>query len=115
VLHDARCFMPYLVQVLLPVYDNEGGRFPIDYYDEVRVKLTDLFGGLTAYTRAPAEFSAARVEERACGRDYRPGMPCAGEFVEHFAASGAARAGIRQTRPERISSANETNAVDACR
>ena len=47
--------MPYLVQVLLPVYDNDGGHFPTDYYDEVRAKLTDKFGGLTAYTRAPAE------------------------------------------------------------
>jgi hypothetical protein len=47
--------MPYLVQVLLPVYDNGGGRFPPDHYHEVRAKLTDVFGGLTAYTRAPAE------------------------------------------------------------
>ena len=35
--------MPYLVQVLLPVYDNDGGRFPVDHHDEVRMKLTDLF------------------------------------------------------------------------
>jgi hypothetical protein len=47
--------MPHLVQVLLPVYGNEGDRFPTDYYNEVRTKLTDKFGGLTAYTRAPAE------------------------------------------------------------
>jgi hypothetical protein len=47
--------MPYLVQVLLPVYDNDGGRFPTDHYDKVRAKLTGVFGGLTAYTRAPAE------------------------------------------------------------
>jgi hypothetical protein len=47
--------MPHLVQVLLPVYDNAGARFPTDHYDKVRAKLTDVFGGLTAYTRAPAE------------------------------------------------------------
>jgi hypothetical protein len=47
--------MPYLVQVLLPVYDNAGNHIPTDHYKEIRVKLTDLFGGLTAYTRAPAE------------------------------------------------------------
>ena len=47
--------MPYLVQVLLPVYDNGGDRFPTHHYDEVRAKLTDKFGGSTAYTRAPAE------------------------------------------------------------
>ena len=47
--------MPYLVQLLLPVYDHGGSRFPTDHYDKVRAKLTDVFGGLTAYTRAPAE------------------------------------------------------------
>ena len=47
--------MPFLVQILLPVYDNNGQRFPSDLYNEVRAKLTDMFGGLTAYTRAPAE------------------------------------------------------------
>ena len=46
--------MPFLVQILLPVYDNNGERFPSDLYNEVRAKLTDMFGGLTAYTRAPA-------------------------------------------------------------
>ena len=47
--------MPFLVQILLPVYDNNGERFPSDLYNEVRAKLTDMFGGLTAYIRAPAE------------------------------------------------------------
>jgi hypothetical protein len=47
--------MPFLVQILLPVYDNNGERFPSDLYNEVRAKMTDMFGGLTAYTRAPAE------------------------------------------------------------
>jgi hypothetical protein len=47
--------MPYLVQLLLPLYDNQGQRFPNDRYDEVRNKLANMFGGLTAYSRAPAE------------------------------------------------------------
>jgi hypothetical protein len=47
--------MPYLVQMLLPVYDNGGGRLTTDHYNSVRIKLTEIFGGLTAYTRAPAE------------------------------------------------------------
>jgi hypothetical protein len=47
--------MPHLVQILLPVYDNAGQRFTTDHYDKVRVRLTDTFGGLTAYTRAPAD------------------------------------------------------------
>ena len=54
-LHALRAAMPHLVQILLPVYDNAGQRFPTDHYNEVRVKLTKKFGGLTAYTRAPAE------------------------------------------------------------
>jgi hypothetical protein len=46
--------MPHLVQILLPVYDNAGQRFSRDHYDQVRMRLSDTFGGLTAYTRAPA-------------------------------------------------------------
>jgi hypothetical protein len=45
----------HLVQVLLPVYDNAGQRFPAELYRAVRDELTVRFGGLTAYTRAPAE------------------------------------------------------------
>ena len=47
--------MPYLVQILLPLYDNDGQRFSNDLYDDVHGRLTGTFGGLTAYTRAPAE------------------------------------------------------------
>jgi hypothetical protein len=47
--------MPHLVQILLPVYDNASRRFPTDHYNGVRARLADMFGGLTAYTRAPAE------------------------------------------------------------
>lgn len=45
----------HLVQVLLPVYDNDGDPLPRELYREVRGELTARFGGLTAYTRAPAE------------------------------------------------------------
>lgn len=45
----------YLVQVLLPLYDNEGQRLPQDAFGKVRHELTARFGGLTAYTRSPAE------------------------------------------------------------
>jgi hypothetical protein len=47
--------MPHLVQILLPIYDNAGNRFPPDVYAKVRFDLTQRFGGLTAYSRAPAE------------------------------------------------------------
>ena len=45
----------HLVQLLLPLYDNAGGSFPASHYAFVRDELTARFGGLTAYTRAPAE------------------------------------------------------------
>jgi hypothetical protein len=47
--------MPYLVQILLPLYDNAGRRFPPDPFAQVRSDLAQRFGGLTAYSRAPAE------------------------------------------------------------
>ncbi len=45
----------HLVQLLLPLYDNEGRPFPEREFAEVRRKLTDRFGGVTAYHRSPAE------------------------------------------------------------
>lgn len=43
-----------LVQLLLPVYDRDGERFPREALDRVRHELTERFGGATAYLRAPA-------------------------------------------------------------
>jgi len=43
-----------LVQILLPVYDKGGARFPRSDYAAVRDELVAAFGGLTAYARAPA-------------------------------------------------------------
>lgn len=44
----------YLVQILLPLYDNEGHAFDASAYVHLRTELADRFGGVTAYTRAPA-------------------------------------------------------------
>ncbi|AFZ66299.1 hypothetical protein [Deinococcus peraridilitoris] len=44
----------YLVQLLLPLYDNENRPFPGAHYRTLREELTARFGGLTAYSRAPA-------------------------------------------------------------
>jgi hypothetical protein len=44
----------YLVQILLPLYDNDGHAFEAREYVELRTELADHFGGVTAYTRAPA-------------------------------------------------------------
>jgi len=45
----------HLVQILLPLFDNAGNPFPATKYSEVTRVLTERFGGVTAYTRAPAE------------------------------------------------------------
>ena len=44
----------FLVQILLPLYDNQGHRFDANEYVRLRSELADRFGGVTAYTRAPA-------------------------------------------------------------
>ena len=44
----------YLVQILLPLFDNDGRPFEAADYVRLRSELADQFGGVTAYTRAPA-------------------------------------------------------------
>jgi hypothetical protein len=45
----------HLVQILLPLADNEGRPFPGADYARLRQELSDRFGGITSYSRAPAE------------------------------------------------------------
>jgi len=44
----------YLIQILLPVRDNDGRAFARAELDAVRRELTERFGGATAYLQAPA-------------------------------------------------------------
>ena len=44
----------FLVQLLLPLYENSGRRVPHERFTEVRDELTDRFGGVTAFLRSPA-------------------------------------------------------------
>jgi len=44
----------HLVQLLLPLYSNSGIPFEQKLFLEVRNELVERFGGITAYTRAPA-------------------------------------------------------------
>jgi hypothetical protein len=44
-----------LIQVLLPLYDNEGELLSHELFQAVAGELAQAFGGLTAYTRAPAQ------------------------------------------------------------
>lgn len=45
----------HLVQILLPLEDNDGREFPETLFSEIHKLLTERFGGLTAYSRAPAQ------------------------------------------------------------
>jgi hypothetical protein len=45
----------HLIEIFLPLSDNEGVPFASSHYSELRYTLTSEFGGLTAFTRAPAE------------------------------------------------------------
>ena len=47
--------LAHLIQLLLPLYDNAGHAFPGSHYSKVRDELTERFGGLTTYSRAPAQ------------------------------------------------------------
>ena len=44
----------HLVQLLLPLRDNDGQPYPRAVLDRIRDELTERFGGVTAYVRAPA-------------------------------------------------------------
>jgi 2-hydroxychromene-2-carboxylate isomerase len=45
----------HLIQMFIPVRDNKNKAFPKGHYADIRMTLTKEFGGLTAYTHAPAE------------------------------------------------------------
>ena len=45
----------HLVQILLPLNDNDGRALAKDLFEQVARELTERFGGVTAYTRAPAD------------------------------------------------------------
>lgn len=44
----------YLIQLLLPLADNEGHPFGPVPFEAVKEELTDRFGGVTAHVQAPA-------------------------------------------------------------
>lgn len=45
----------HLVQLLLPLFDPQGQPLPRATFEQVHRELVDRFGGLTAYSRAPAK------------------------------------------------------------
>lgn len=44
----------HLVELFLSLQDKAGTTFPKALYDTVRSELTERFGGVTAFSRAPA-------------------------------------------------------------
>jgi hypothetical protein len=57
----------HIVEIFLPLTDNEGKPFGAELYGKVRVELVERFGGLTAFTRSPAE--GVWVDEGEVARD----------------------------------------------
>ena len=58
----------FLIQVLLPLYDNEGTAFDAQSFSRTRAELVAKFGGLTAHLRAPAR-GLWKTEDGAIERD----------------------------------------------
>ena len=61
--------MTRLVQLLLPLRDNEGEPFPRVAFAAVREELAGRFGGVTAYLQAPALGVWKDAEEGTLERD----------------------------------------------
>ncbi len=47
--------MAALIQILLPLRDNEHQPLPAVLHAQVKQELTEKFGGMTAYVHSPAE------------------------------------------------------------
>lgn len=43
------------IEIFVPIFDNKGNRFSETIYRKIKKKLTEDFGGVTAYTQMPAE------------------------------------------------------------
>jgi hypothetical protein len=47
--------MMHLVEILLPLRDKSGAPFPGAQFERLARELTSAFGGVTSFTRSPAE------------------------------------------------------------
>lgn len=57
----------YVVEIFLPLADNDGRPFGPELFGEVRRELVERFGGLTAFSRTPAE--GIWIDEGKASRD----------------------------------------------
>lgn len=44
----------YLIEIFMPLNDNDGRPFPKTVFTALRQELTERFGGVTTFNRAPA-------------------------------------------------------------
>jgi hypothetical protein len=44
----------FIVEIFLPLHDNDGQPFASDLFSAVRAELAQRFGGVTAFVRSPA-------------------------------------------------------------
>ncbi len=59
----------FLVEILLPLYDNAREAFPREHFLRVRGELTERFGGLTAFDHSPAKGFWKENGQEATSRD----------------------------------------------
>ena len=45
----------FLIQILIPLADNEGRKFPSERFTLVKKRLIEEFSGLTIFSQSPAE------------------------------------------------------------
>jgi hypothetical protein len=45
----------FLIDILLPLQDEQGEPFPAEFYDRLAQRLTERFGGVTSFARSPGE------------------------------------------------------------
>ena len=59
----------YLVEIFLPVNNNQGQAQPGELFVSVRQELVARFGGMTAFTRTPAQGVWEASERNKCQDD----------------------------------------------
>ena len=45
----------HLIEILMPLCDEEGKPFPAENYERLSQRLTERFGGVTSFARSPAQ------------------------------------------------------------
>ncbi len=59
----------HLIQIFLPLRDNDGRPIAQSHFDQLAKELEDAFGGMTSYARAPATGLWKKTRHSARQRD----------------------------------------------